>query len=82
MDRCYGTWEAVQKIWCNTRKIGKNGIKKVKLNGLIHLKIVLVKDHVEYKKNKKPDHSNLIRQSVLDICYGTWETIRKYVPTE
>ena len=41
------------KNWCNTRKIGKNGIKKVKLNGLIHSKIVLVKDHVEYKKNTK-----------------------------
>jgi hypothetical protein len=41
-----------KKIWCNTRKIGKNGIKKVKLNGLIHSKIVLVKDHIGYKKKK------------------------------
>ena len=82
-DRCYGTWETVQKNWCNTRKIGKNGIKKVKLNGLIHLKIVLVKDHVEYeKKTRKSNHSNLIRQSVSDIWYGTWETVRKYAPTD
>ncbi len=57
---------------CNTRKIGKNGNKKVKLNRLIHSKIVLVKDHVEYKKEtRKFDHSNLIRQLFLDICYGT-----------
>ena len=83
MDICYGTWETVRKILYNTRKIGKNGNKKVKLNGLIHSKIVLVKDHVEYeKKTRKSDHSNLIRQSVSDICYGTWETIRKYVPTD
>ena len=46
------------KIWCNTRKIGKNGIKKVKLNRLIHSKIVLVKVHVEYKKKQ----DNLIIQ--------------------
>ena len=57
---------------CNTRKIGKNGIKKVKLNGLIHSKIVLVKDHVGHeKKTIKSDRSNLIRRSVSDICYGT-----------
>ncbi len=52
-DRSYGTWETVQKIWCNTRKIGKNGIKKVKLNGLIRTKIVLVKDHVGYEKKQE-----------------------------
>jgi hypothetical protein len=60
-----------------------NGIKKVKLNKLLHSKIVLVKDHVEYeKKTRKSDHANLIRQSVSDICYGTRETIQKYVPTD
>jgi hypothetical protein len=53
----------------------------VKLDGLIHSKIVLVEDHVEYeKKTRKSNHSNLIRQSVSDICYGTWETVQKYVP--
>ncbi len=54
---------------CNTRKIGKNGNNKVKLNGLIHSKIVLVKDHVEYEKEtRKSDHSNLM---LSDTCYGT-----------
>ena len=53
LDRCYGTWETVQKIWCHKRKIGKNRIKKVKLNGLIHAKIVLVEDHVEYEKKQE-----------------------------
>jgi hypothetical protein len=44
----------------------------VKLNGLIHSKIVLVKDHVGYEeKTRKSDHSNLIRRSVSDIYYGT-----------
>jgi hypothetical protein len=36
----------VSQICRNTRKIGKNGNKMVKLNGLIHSKSVLVKDHV------------------------------------
>ncbi len=36
----------VSQICRNTRKIGKNGDKKVKLNGLIHSKTVLVEDHV------------------------------------
>ncbi len=57
-------------------------LKKVKLNGLIHPKIVLVKDHVGYKKPRKSNHSNLIRQSVSDVCYGTLETVQKYVPTD
>ncbi len=38
---------------CNTRKLERTEIKKVKLNRLIHLKIVLVEDHVEYKKETR-----------------------------
>jgi hypothetical protein len=57
--------------FCVTQKIGKNG-KKVKLNGLIHSKIVLVEDHIEYeKKTGKSDHSNLIGRLLSEICYGT-----------
>ena len=52
----------------------------MKLNKLIHLKTVLVKDHIEYKKEtRKSNHSNLIKQSLSDICYGTWETVRNFL---
>jgi hypothetical protein len=48
--------------------MGKNGNKKVKLNGLIHSKIVLVKDHVEYKKKQE----NPIIQILQDDQYRTF----------
>jgi hypothetical protein len=34
------------------------------------------------KKTRKSNHSNLIRQSVSENCYGTWETVQKYVPMD
>jgi hypothetical protein len=50
----WNLWENLfSRICRNTRKIGKNGNKKVKLNGLIHSKTVLVKDHTK-KKQENP----------------------------